>query len=119
MKAKGNNIFSTFLNLYCSYNRIRAYSLHPGGITTNLQASAGILGTVASIACNIVGKSIPQGAATSVYCAVSPEVDEHGGKYFVNCQVASSYHPSYTPEVAQKLWERSLEYCKIGQYGQP
>lgn len=34
----------------------------------------------------LLGKSVPQGAATHVFLAVAPEVKDVSGKYFVDCR---------------------------------
>lgn len=34
----------------------------------------------------LLGKSVPEGAATHVFLAVAPEVKEVSGKYFVDCR---------------------------------
>jgi hypothetical protein len=68
-------------------------------------------------------KSIPQGAATSVWAGVVASADEVGGKYCEDCQVAelipadsqvsavSSGVRGYAldPETAKALWKRSEE----------
>jgi NAD(P)-dependent dehydrogenase (short-subunit alcohol dehydrogenase family) len=56
---------------------IRANALHPGAIATNLQRHTGGLKTPAPYR-----KTIEQGAATSVFLAASPLVEDIGGRYF-------------------------------------
>lgn len=47
-----------------------------------------------------------KGAATTVYCAVAPNLEQHSGKYFSNCgyEKTSTYN---TPENAKLLWNYS------------
>jgi NAD(P)-dependent dehydrogenase (short-subunit alcohol dehydrogenase family) len=56
---------------------IRANALHPGAIATNLQRHTGGLKTPEPHR-----KTVEQGAATSVFLAASPMVEDIGGRYF-------------------------------------
>ena len=67
------------------------------------------------------GKTVPQGAATSVWTAVVASADEVGGRYCENCHVGkvvaddvvispiSEGVRAYAldPELAEKLWQKS------------
>ncbi len=53
--------------------------------------------------------SAPEGAATSIYLASSPEVEGLSGRYWVKCKKAMSKAESYDPDVAAQLWQRSRE----------
>jgi NAD(P)-dependent dehydrogenase (short-subunit alcohol dehydrogenase family) len=77
---------------------VRAAAVHPGGIQTELgrhmseEMVQGLLDTL-STRKNADGtpfrfKSIPQGAATSVWAAVVAPADEIGGRYCEDCHVA-------------------------------
>lgn len=92
---------------------IVAFSVNPGGIHTGLQGSVEMLIKVAwLIVTPFVFKSIAQGAATTVTCALKPGIEEeHGGKYFDNCaptDAAATFEASLSKslgESAQKaLW---------------
>ena len=60
-------------------------------------------------------KTIPAGAATSVYAATAPELEGRGGLYLFDCQIAEvsddglDYVRSYAvdPEAAKRLWLES------------
>ncbi len=54
-------------------------------------------------------KSPAAGAETSIYLASSPEVEGVSGKYFADCKAVESDPASYDREVAEKLWQLSLE----------
>lgn len=100
---------------------LHGFSLHPGGIATGLQTH--MKETMASFekdenTRNYV-KSVPQGAATSVLCAVSKELEGMGGKYFDDCEEAELNKPgamagyaahAYDEEGEKKLWADS---CKM------
>lgn len=71
-------------------------------------------------------KSPPQGAATSVWAALSRSLEGMGGKYLEDVQIAKVYDASegqwalgyfphaYSPEKEKKLWDVSL---KVGLCG--
>jgi NAD(P)-dependent dehydrogenase (short-subunit alcohol dehydrogenase family) len=109
---------------------IRATAVHPGGIRTELQrhySAAEEEALVASInAANAAAglppfryKTVPQGAATSVWAAVVADADVVGGRYCEDCHVAEvddsdgvhggvrSY--AVDPDRAKALWARSEE----------
>ncbi|KAI5627106.1 WW domain-containing oxidoreductase, partial [Silurus asotus] len=48
-----------------------------------------------------------QGAATTVYCAVAPELEGLGGMYFNNCFRCVPSTQSQDPSSALSLWELS------------
>ena len=65
-------------------------------------------------------KSVPQGAATTIWCAVSPKLDGLGGVYCEDCDVAevspggagalerSGVDPwACDPDLAERLWALS------------
>ncbi len=62
-----------------------------------------------------LGKTIPQGAATSVWAATSTELDGKGGLYLQDCDIAPPAPPEVTgvkpyaldPAAAARLWEIS------------
>jgi hypothetical protein len=101
---------------------IEANALHPGAIAdSNLSRH---YDPVALEAIRNSGrytlKTIPQGAATSVYVATSPDLDGIVGRYFENCQEADPDNPSAAgidaagvagyaldPDNARRLWQLS------------
>jgi NAD(P)-dependent dehydrogenase (short-subunit alcohol dehydrogenase family) len=74
-------------------DRLLSLSVHPGVIQTDLTRHLpdavvdGIKGHFEKI--GIKQKSVPQGAATSVWASTAPELADHGGAYLLDCQVAS------------------------------
>lgn len=111
---------------------VRATALHPGGIRTELGRHIGA-GTLEQMLERINAelaaegkppfqwKTIPQGAATSVWAGVVADADEIGGRYCENCHVSSvtdglinpvsegvrSY--ALDPDHADALWAKSEE----------
>jgi NAD(P)-dependent dehydrogenase (short-subunit alcohol dehydrogenase family) len=109
---------------------IRATAVHPGGIQTELSRHIGEEGikqlverikeqTRAAGEPDFKFKTIPQGAATTVWAGVIAPADEVGGRYCEDCHVAE-LEPDATkrngvkpyalnPETAKALWAKSEE----------
>ena len=113
---------------------VRATAVHPGGIVTELgrhMPDGALEGLVQQIQQQRAAageppfefKSIPQGAATSVWAAVVAHANEVGGKYCEDCQVAELIPAdsqvsaisvgvrgyALDPENAKALWKKSEE----------
>ena len=113
---------------------VRAAAVHPGGIQTELgrhldssQMQQIIEGINQQLAEEDQGpfqwKTIPQGAATSVWAAVVAPADEIGGRYCENCHIGHIVPDHVTinavnegvrgyaldPENAEALWKKSEE----------
>jgi NAD(P)-dependent dehydrogenase (short-subunit alcohol dehydrogenase family) len=113
---------------------VRAVAVHPGGIQTELGRHLGD-GEIQKLVDQInqqraaegkgafQWKSIPQGAATSVWAAVVAPADEIGGRYCENCHVGRLVPDDVTitavsegvrgyaldASAAEALWKRSEE----------
>ena len=95
---------------------IRAFSLHPGAILeTDLARNYDPeeLKLVVERARRIGSfKTVEQGAATTIWCATSPQLEGLGGVYCENCDIApvktegdDGVRPyAIDPEIAQRLW---------------
>ncbi|GMI76484.1 hypothetical protein like AT4G23420 [Hibiscus trionum] len=87
---------------------ITANSLHPGAISTNLfrynSLIRGLVGLVGKYVC----KNVEQGAATTCYVALHPQVKGKTGLYFADCNVAETSLQAHDSELARKLWDFSF-----------
>jgi NAD(P)-dependent dehydrogenase (short-subunit alcohol dehydrogenase family) len=115
-----NALFAVEFDRRYKDSGIRAASVHPGGIMTELsryvtqEMLVDIMSSpLAAAAPAIVMKSVPAGAATSVWTAVVADGDEVGGRYCDDCQVAKigvnvqAY--AQDGESAKALWAKSEE----------
>ncbi len=85
-----------------------ANAVHPGVINTNLGRHVNrALWAVFTLVGKLALKSVPQGAATQVYVAVSPALAGVSGEYFADCNVAKSRADANDAALAKKLWDRS------------
>ncbi len=94
-----SNLFALELDERAKAFNVRAYSLHPGSIhgtelgrnaSVDLFKQMGFFDEEGSIRAEIVAslKSIPQGAATTVWCATSPLLNDIGGVYCEDADIA-------------------------------
>jgi WW domain-containing oxidoreductase len=60
----------------------------------------------------LLGKTIPQGAATQVYLATAPLEQVVGGEYYSDCNLEVSSVVSHDKQLAQELWSISEQLCK-------
>lgn len=124
-----NVLFAVGLENRLADKGIHAYSLHPGGIMTNLsrhmsqQDMADLMERIRKNA-EAAGqtpepfKTIPQGAATTCWAATADELQGAGGLYCENCHVADQDDESPSggvrsyaidPDNAERLWSISEE----------
>ncbi len=89
---------------------ISAYSLHPGTLVPTAIGRHSLVARLLIQAIRPFTKSLGQGAATSVLCAVHPAVADLGGEYFSDCRVARPSREAETQETARRLWEMSEEW---------
>jgi len=113
-----NVLFSVELERRAGPRGVHAYAVHPGMILTELGRymspediealrEAGRRGPAGRLPSR---KTIPQGAATSVWAAVAPELERHGGTYLADCAISDDYAEwAVDPGAARRLWRLSEE----------
>lgn len=111
-----NVLFAVEVDRRYQSDGIRAFALHPGAILdTDLARNYDPeeLKLVVERARRIGSfKTIEQGAATTIWCATSPQLEGLGGVYCENCDIAQvktegddGVRPyAIDPEIAQRLW---------------
>lgn len=89
-------------------SNVTAFAVHPGVIATDLSRHLPAWQKYPFILGHFFMKSIPQGAATSLYCAVSDEAIANPGGFFFDSHVQPTTHKlAENKELAVKLWECS------------
>lgn len=93
-----NALFARALNRRLSCDGVKAFSVHPGGIMTPLQrhlekeemVALGWIDEAGEMppAVRAIFKTPEQGAATTLWCAISPQLDDRGGEYCEDCDIA-------------------------------
>ncbi|CAA7037439.1 unnamed protein product [Microthlaspi erraticum] len=84
---------------------ITANSLHPGAIMTNLgrHFNSYLAGAVGAVLKHVL-KTVPQGAATTCYVALHPQVSGVTGEYFLDSNIAKPLPLAKDSELAKKVW---------------
>ncbi|QRN97681.1 SDR family NAD(P)-dependent oxidoreductase [Archangium violaceum] len=121
-----NALFALALDVRGEPHRIRAFSVHPGAILTELVRSLSNEELRAIQAANPGDfyKTLEQGAATSVWCATSPQLDGMGGVYCEDVDLAEPVPAdspeqrgvkpwARDPELAERLWTKSEEWTGV------
>jgi NAD(P)-dependent dehydrogenase (short-subunit alcohol dehydrogenase family) len=119
-----NALFALELDRRGEPHNVRAFSVHPGAIMTGLAKHMtqdeldGILQRLTSVDPANRMKTVEEGAATSIWCATSPQLAGMGGVYCEDCDVSQGLAEdsaeilgvmpwAYDPEAAEKLWDLS------------
>jgi NAD(P)-dependent dehydrogenase (short-subunit alcohol dehydrogenase family) len=119
-----NVLFGVALERRLASAGVHAYGLHPGGIMTELGRHLSPE-DIKELMARVPGgkgmewKTVPCGAATSVWAATAPELEGRGGLYLEDCGVAAArssdadetgYEPyALDAEAAEQLWSVSEE----------
>ena len=119
-----NALFAVELDRRTASSGVRAFSLHPGAIVTELgrHLSPEDIQELVSRSPGGAGfqwKSVPAGAATIVWAATASDLEGRGGLYLEDCRVAEpkrsaedmhGYAPwAVDPDAAKRLWSVSEE----------
>ncbi|XP_017973019.1 PREDICTED: short-chain dehydrogenase TIC 32, chloroplastic [Theobroma cacao] len=91
---------------------ITANSLHPGAIVTNLFRHKGIVDGIVNIFGRVALKKVQQGAATTCYVALHPQVKGKTGEYFEDSNIGQASAHGRNVELAKKLWDFSMKMVK-------
>ena len=59
--------------------------------------------------CTFGGKTALQGAQTTIYCAVSEEMEGVSGKFVVDCKIKKPNPEALDDEKCERLWKVSTE----------
>jgi NAD(P)-dependent dehydrogenase (short-subunit alcohol dehydrogenase family) len=123
-----NALFALALDARGEAHRVRAFSVHPGGVVTELMRSMpeeevrAVLAEPRNAPENL--KTVEQGAATSVWCAASGQLDGMGGVYCEDVDIAEvvpadspapyGVRPwAMDPSLAERLWKKSEEWTGV------
>ena len=129
-----NALFALELDRLGAAAGVRAFSLHPGGILTPLQrhlsneemVAFGWIDEDGNPNPEIEFKTPSQGAATSLWCATSPQLEGMGGVYCEDCDIAELVPADATgagvrtdaadADEAARLWALSAELTGVDAF---
>ncbi|SEQ15455.1 NAD(P)-dependent dehydrogenase, short-chain alcohol dehydrogenase family [Pseudomonas sp. NFACC02] len=129
-----NALFAVALDQRGREQGVRAFSLHPGQILTDLGrhlsrdeiAAFDVLDENGQqkIAPELGLKTLEQGAATGLWCATSSALNGQGGVYCEDCNIATLNRPetgrkgvapwAVDAEYAERLWRLSEQWTAMG-----
>jgi NAD(P)-dependent dehydrogenase (short-subunit alcohol dehydrogenase family) len=127
-----NVLFAVQLDKLGRDHGVRAFSLHPGRILTDLVRhldrreliDAGMVDETGQVTGG--AKTPEQGAATQVWAATSPQLDGMGGVYLDDCDIAGPAPADGTragvrdyavdPVLAERLWTVSAELTGVNAF---
>ncbi len=129
-----NALFALQLDTLGQTFGVRAFSVHPGGIRTELarymseEEMAELDSRLRDSPTNTGLKTPQQGAATQVWAATSPQLHGLGGVYCEDCDIAEPAAPDTVlgsgvkawatdPQRAARLWQLSAELTDIDAFG--
>ena len=88
---------------------VTAYAVHPGVVSTNVWRS------LPKPMVKVLSRwmiSPEEGAQTTLYCAIQPQLSGETGMYYDNCKVTASSVTAQDIQLARLLWEKSSEWVK-------
>jgi NAD(P)-dependent dehydrogenase (short-subunit alcohol dehydrogenase family) len=113
-----NALFALELDRRYGHVGIHAYAVHPGMVATDLgrhltrEALTAVVGKGSSRVSSL--KKVDTGASTTLAAATAPWLDDHGGAYLADCQLATASDGpnAVAPHArdaaaAERLWEVS------------
>lgn len=104
-----NVLFSAELGRRLSGTGVTTYSLHPGVVATDVWREVPAL---IRPLIKLMMISTEEGAATTLYCATSPEVNGQTGLYYDKCRVKAPSTQGQDAALAAELWRRSEEWVR-------
>ena len=108
---------SKLANIYFTYELARRLegtgvtvnAMHPGFVATNIGTNNGWIVRAIRPLMDLFALSAEEGADTINYLAVSKEVENITGKYFIKRKAVSSSPISYDESLARRLWQVSMK----------
>lgn len=98
------------------------YAVQPGLVQTDigLKGNTWLHSIAWRVRRKMGGNKTPaEGAATSIFLASEPGIDNLSGKYWDNCEPKKSYSSSYDKDEARILWELSCEMVGVEAFFNP
>jgi NAD(P)-dependent dehydrogenase (short-subunit alcohol dehydrogenase family) len=120
-----NALFAVALDARGAPRGVRVFAVHPGAIHTELTRSLSEEEMRVLLASPRIQKTtfktVEQGAATTVWCATSPQLDGMGGVYCEDADISPLVAPDFDgtygvrawavdPDIAERLWTKSEEW---------
>jgi NAD(P)-dependent dehydrogenase (short-subunit alcohol dehydrogenase family) len=86
---------------------VRSYAVHPGAVASDVWRA---VPWGARHLMKLFMLTNEQGARTQIFCATSPDVADHDGRYYDSCREKRPSAVAEDPELARVLWAKSEEW---------
>ncbi|KAM9755841.1 WW domain-containing oxidoreductase isoform 5-T5 [Dama dama] len=114
-----NILFSNELHRRLSPRGVTSNAVHPGNMMYSALHRGWWVYTLLFTLARPFTKSMQQGAATTVYCAVAPELEGLGGMYFNSCCRCLPSAEAQSEDTARALWALSERLLQGAPGGPP
>lgn len=104
-----NVLFSAELGRRLEGSGVTTYSLHPGVVASDVWRK---VPWPFRPLIKLRMLSVEEGARTSIYCAMSPEVGNQTGRYYDECTPKEPSAAAKSRALAEELWDRSVAWTK-------
>lgn len=92
-------------------------SFHPGFVQTQLATRNPLLRPFVKLAYLFMGGSAEEGADTGLYLALDDSIQGSSGNYYVDRQIVRPSRLARDGELAEKLWDLSLDLTGVRKFG--
>lgn len=106
-----NVLFTTELARRLPAEQVTTYALHPGVIASDIWQRR--VPRFLSALPRLFMKSTVDGARTSLYCATSPDLCSHSGRYYADSKEKRPSKVAGDDALARALWEKSAEWVGL------
>ncbi|KAF3649968.1 putative peroxidase 52-like [Capsicum annuum] len=91
---------------------ITANSIHPGAVATNVFRNLGVFDGLVSTFGKFFFKTVQQGASTTCYVALHPQLKGISGEFFMGNNLATRTAIARDMDLAKRLWDFSMDLVK-------
>lgn len=108
-----NVLFTRQLSKHLEGTHVTVNALHPGAVSTDLQRHSVLSSIFVAPLRWYTFKSAEMGAQTTIYCAVSEDMEGVSGKYLADCAIKEPCKGAQDDDAAKKLWDLSVKLVKL------
>ena len=122
LKSNGQ---SKLANIYFTFefherkpdDNVSVYAVSPGLVKTDIGLKhTSWLHNIAWKFRRRKGQTPAEGARTSVFCAIDPNIKDVSGKYWEYCEVKQVFKSAQDPQLGKELWSLSEKLCGVDNY---
>lgn len=108
-----NILFTIELARRLSGTGITANVLHPGAISSEIWRNIPFPFNILTNLYRLTLKTAFEGIQTTLFCALSPSLDNVSGEYFRNCKPSKPHKDVYNIEWQKIMWEESVKMVRL------